>query len=666
MRNKREWFLLSVAVVLVIVIVAFLLHSRGYLPYGPTTQNDETPPIAPSGLSGQADSYSQITIQWTDNSNNEDGFRIYHNGAPVESVGPDITTFQDNDLEYATVYSYLVTAYNEYGETECSTTAPIRTLNPPIVVTLGGIGVIFDHDPLVKGAGDIYVYIAITDGTGEPELIRVPSSGTLDLNDNESTEVRQQLFARDSVGDELKIAVLAFESDDPAVALLVNMLREGLVAYLAFQGVDISLGVSLVTALLQSAPSQDEEGYQEMAESTEDDFVGAIEQTWTSVEDWGIGSYADVRNGNLRLWFTISTSSETAPVTPPPTPAPFSVAFDGWYVSNVKVDTATKGGTVTARLTLSGGTPGEYTIRIRRAITLATDQTVGELPLSYDGTSVSKELSFVPAYATGESSTEGYHIDIVKDGSSIWTMTNDYPPRLAVSGFGPFTVSFNGWYVDGTNVDTATKGETVVARITLSGGEAGQYKMCIRRDIQLAEDQTVKELTFSYDGTATARELSFSPQFATDESGTDGYHIDVSKDGDTVWTLIDAYPPRLRVTIPVPTDLSVTFDGWYIGSNKVNSAIKSDTVIAKLTLSGGSPGQYKMRVRRDIAWAADATIAESPFSYDGTFVTKQLAFIPPYAGGEASTNGYHVDLLKDGSSLWTLTDAYPPRLWVTE
>jgi len=430
MKTRRERFLLGLLIVVIIVVVGIFLHVRGYQPPGPVIPDGKTPPIAPSGLTGQAVSHSQITIHWFDNSKNEDGFRIYRNGALLESVGPDITTFQDNELNYATVYSYLITAYNEYGETECSNTVPIKTLNPPIVVTLGGIGVIFDHDPSVKGAGEIYVYIVITDDTSEPQLLRIPSSGTIDLNDNESREAYQQLFVTDSVDDELRIVAVAFESDDPAVDQLVGLLTNTLVSYLSG---GVGEAVNLLVALLQSQPSENEETYQEMAESTADDFVGAIEQTWTSGENWGIGSHADVGNGDLRLWFTISTSSETAPVTPPPAPTPFSVAFNGWYVSGVKVDAATVGQTVTARLTISGGSPGEYTIRIMRAVTWATDQTVAQLPLSYDGTSVSKELSFVPGYATGESSTEGYHIDVVKGGSSIWTMANAYPPRLAVT-----------------------------------------------------------------------------------------------------------------------------------------------------------------------------------------------------------------------------------------
>ena len=548
MRSKREWFLLAVAVVLIIVLLVIFLGPRGYLPYDPTSQNNRAPPTAPGSLNGQADSYSQITVQWVDNSNNEDGFRIYRNGDLIASVESGITTFQDSNLEYATVHSYSVAAYNQYGETRYSTTVPIRTLNPPIVVTLGGIGVISDHDSALMGAGDIYVYIAITDGIGEPELIRIPSSDELYLNDNESRELRQQLFARNSVGDELRVVAVAFESDDPAVVQLVNMLQEALVLYLATKGVDISVGVSLLTALLQSPPSQDEESYQELAESTADDFVGAIERTWTSEEAWGIGSHADVRNGDLRLWFTISTSSETAPVTPPPPPMPLSVAFNGWYASGVKVDTATKGETVTAKLTLSGGTTGEYKIRILRDITLATDQIVAELPLSYDGTYVSKELSFIPEYATGESSTDGYHIGVIKDGSYIWSMTDAYPPRLTVSGFGPFAVSFNGWYVGSDKVDTATKGETVTVRLSLSGGSLGEYTIRIRRDITWATDQTVAELPLSYDGIYVSKELSFVPEYATGESSTEGYHIDILKDGSNIWSMTDAYPPRLTVT----------------------------------------------------------------------------------------------------------------------
>jgi hypothetical protein len=305
MKTRREWFLLCLLIAVIIVVVGIFLHARGYQPFAPAIQDDKTAPTAPSALTGQAVSYSEITIHWDDNSENEDGFRIYRNGALLESVAPDVITFQDNGLSYATVYSYLVTAYNEYGETQCLNTASIKTLNPPVTITLNKIGVLFDHDPLVKGRGEIYVYIGVTDGKSDPQLVRVPSSGTISLNDNESKEVHQKLFVSNSVGDELRIVAIAFESDDPMVAELVSLLANTLTSYLFG---DYSGAVSILVALLQSQPSESEENYQEMAESTADDFVGAIEQTWTVVEDWGIGSQADVTNGDLRLWFSISMS----------------------------------------------------------------------------------------------------------------------------------------------------------------------------------------------------------------------------------------------------------------------------------------------------------------------------------------------------------------------
>jgi hypothetical protein len=305
MKTRGKWILVCLLIAVTIVVVVIFLHARGYQPFAPVIQDGETAPIAPSGLTGQAVSYSQTTIHWVDNSENEDGFRIYRNGALLASVAPDITMFQDNDLDYATVYSYLVTAYNEYGETQCLNTASIKTLNPPITVTLNKIGVLFDHDPFVKGRGEIYVYIGVTDGKNEPQLIRVPSSGTISLNDNESKEIQQRLFASSSVGDELRIVAIAFESDDPAIAQLVNLLTTTLTSYLFG---DYSGAVSTLVALLQSQPSVGEENYQEMAESTADDFVGAVEQTWTVTQDWGTGPHAAVTSGDLRLWFSISMS----------------------------------------------------------------------------------------------------------------------------------------------------------------------------------------------------------------------------------------------------------------------------------------------------------------------------------------------------------------------
>jgi hypothetical protein len=64
-------------------------------------------------------STTQIRLDWVDNSNNEQGFRIYRfNGSgwtQVGQVGANITTFTDSGLQAGGQYSYLLTSYNLGG-----------------------------------------------------------------------------------------------------------------------------------------------------------------------------------------------------------------------------------------------------------------------------------------------------------------------------------------------------------------------------------------------------------------------------------------------------------------------------------------------------------------------------------------------------------------------
>lgn len=95
--------------------------------------------------------------------------------------------------------------------------------------------------------------------------------------------------------------------------------------------------------------------------------------------------------------------------------------------------------------------------------------------------------------------------------------------------------------------------------------------MRIRRDITSASDETVKESSFTYDGISATKELAFIPPYATNDAGTDGYHMDIVKDGNIIWTLTDAYPPRLRVAKPVTTySLSVSVNPAGAGTVSLN------------------------------------------------------------------------------------------------
>ena len=233
-----------------------------------------------------------------------------------------------------------------------------------------------------------------------------------------------------------------------------------------------------------------------------------------------------------------------------------SVNFDGWYVNGSNVSTTDKGSTVTARITISDGDAGQYSMRIRRDVSLSSDETVSELSFSYDGGSATESISFYPPYATNESNTNGYHVDLLKGGNTVWTLGDSYPPRLMVTTSSQTTmalsVNFDGWYANSSSVSTTNEGNIVTAKITLSDGYTGQYNMRIRRDVSWSSDETVSELSFYYDGSSATKSISFYPPYATNESNTNGYHVDLLKDDNTVWALGDSYPPRLRVTA-VPT-----------------------------------------------------------------------------------------------------------------
>jgi hypothetical protein len=89
------------------------------------------PPAAPSNLKAKVKGKSKITLSWNDNSNNEDGFRIYRGDSPstlaiLTTVGANVTSFNDTTVQSKTTYYYKVCAYNGDGEA-CSGTVSVTT-----------------------------------------------------------------------------------------------------------------------------------------------------------------------------------------------------------------------------------------------------------------------------------------------------------------------------------------------------------------------------------------------------------------------------------------------------------------------------------------------------------------------------------------------------------
>lgn len=97
-----------------------------------TTQSAATAPSAPTGLSANAVSQTQINLSWADGSNNESGFRIERSSggsgfAEIATVGAGVTSYASTGLTAGTAYTYRVRAYSANGNSGYSNTASATT-----------------------------------------------------------------------------------------------------------------------------------------------------------------------------------------------------------------------------------------------------------------------------------------------------------------------------------------------------------------------------------------------------------------------------------------------------------------------------------------------------------------------------------------------------------
>jgi len=104
----------------------------------PGSSSTPTAPAAPSGLQATVVSSSQINLSWTDNSSNEDNFKIEYstNGGTswtvLATTAANTTSYSNTGLTAATAYSYRVYAVNTTGNSAYSgvvtaTTSPVGT-----------------------------------------------------------------------------------------------------------------------------------------------------------------------------------------------------------------------------------------------------------------------------------------------------------------------------------------------------------------------------------------------------------------------------------------------------------------------------------------------------------------------------------------------------------
>ena len=116
-RNYKCLFLVTICILLISVAGLSACATPAPAPTpGQTPQSTPPPPSVqppdpPSNLVGEPVSQSIVSLQWSDNSDNEDGFRVYRDGSVVATASANSATYQDRGLQAGKTYQYAVRAY---------------------------------------------------------------------------------------------------------------------------------------------------------------------------------------------------------------------------------------------------------------------------------------------------------------------------------------------------------------------------------------------------------------------------------------------------------------------------------------------------------------------------------------------------------------------------
>jgi hypothetical protein len=129
---------------------------KGGLSSNPTNEAGATtpgpqPPNAPSNLQASVISTTRIDLSWTDNSTDEDGFKIERKigagaFAPLQTLGANVTSFSDTTVSASTTYTYRVRSFNAAGgdsawsnEQQATTPAPPTPPTAPSGLTAAAV-----------------------------------------------------------------------------------------------------------------------------------------------------------------------------------------------------------------------------------------------------------------------------------------------------------------------------------------------------------------------------------------------------------------------------------------------------------------------------------------------------------------------------------------------
>ncbi len=231
---------------------------------------------------------------------------------------------------------------------------------------------------------------------------------------------------------------------------------------------------------------------------------------------------------------------------------------DGSKITETKVGNEIKGH---VNFEASGGPiDGTAKVVVRRDIAYSTDEDYAQRSIDVnlsEGESYDLSLDWVPQIASGDQSTNGYHLEFWWNGEKKWTMDDSYPPRLTVNPEqtqeGYPSVSNGYWTDEGVEITQTVKGNKIKAHVNFKASEGyleGNAKIVVRRDISWGFDEDyatkTESININKDETYDLW-IDWTPQKATGEDSTNGYHLEFWWNGEKKWTMDDSYPPRLKV-----------------------------------------------------------------------------------------------------------------------
>jgi hypothetical protein len=403
----------------------------------------------------------------------------------------------------------MVRGYNSAGESGACSYVLVMP-NPPLNVTINHIGVKSDHDPfdLFQGPGDIKLILFITDGKQTiSEVLPYGEGITYSLNDYETIQLNQQVFHTQSAGDFLKVVLIAYD-DDPE-SMVSDIIQTSLPILGPIVGIPYASEISTVF-------SQYKEQTGKPLFENKDDYVGGFTDFWSSDQLWGIGQYQAEGTEDFLIWFSIWSDTEP-PAIPKPILIPPSLSVISYGFSP---NPLILGNSVNATISMTGGTAGNYTIRVLKDIGLWPDQPVTSYLINYTGSPTTESFSFKPT------EIGSYHLDLQLNGTTLWSQPND-TSRLTVKSptIQPLSVTS---YMFSPNPIFLGNSSTV--SISISGGSVGTYSLRIWRDIDLWPDQLITSFSISHNGTATTSSFSFTPNVAG------SYHTDLIYNNTTLWS----------------------------------------------------------------------------------------------------------------------------------